>query len=211
MTATDGRPRGPALQVRTARSRRRLRGRGAAAGGLLRRRHRPVRRRWTSSPGDIDVALLPIAGWGPKLGPGHLDPRSAAEAAALHPPRRRDPDPLGHADPPRHVGRRADEFLASPPRRFAAQLAELAPGGRGGGAGAGRVLGVAALRSSFGPESPALTSMRRDHPPGLDQPHRRSCRARARAGRSALGSRGRRPRAGRRPGSRPGRRARWSR
>ena len=31
----------------------------------------------------VDVALLPIWGWGPKLGPGHLDPRTAAEAAAL--------------------------------------------------------------------------------------------------------------------------------
>ncbi len=30
--------------------------------------------------GPIDVALIPISGWGPKLGPGHLDPRGAAEA-----------------------------------------------------------------------------------------------------------------------------------
>ena len=30
-----------------------------------------------------DVALLPIWGWGPRLGPGHLDPRRAAEAVAL--------------------------------------------------------------------------------------------------------------------------------
>ena len=29
----------------------------------------------------VDVALLPVAGWGPKLGPGHMDPRAAAEAA----------------------------------------------------------------------------------------------------------------------------------
>ncbi len=31
----------------------------------------------------VDVALLPIWGWGPSLGPGHLDPRGAAEAAGL--------------------------------------------------------------------------------------------------------------------------------
>jgi hypothetical protein len=31
---------------------------------------------------DLDVALVPIWGWGPSLGPGHLDPRRAA------PPRR---------------------------------------------------------------------------------------------------------------------------
>ena len=33
--------------------------------------------------GDIRVALLPIWGWGPTLGEGHLDPRSAARAAAM--------------------------------------------------------------------------------------------------------------------------------
>jgi L-ascorbate metabolism protein UlaG (beta-lactamase superfamily) len=33
--------------------------------------------------GRIDVALLPIAGWGPTLGPGHLDPERAVQAAAL--------------------------------------------------------------------------------------------------------------------------------
>ena len=31
----------------------------------------------------VDVALLPIWGWGPGLGAGHLDPTSAAEAVAL--------------------------------------------------------------------------------------------------------------------------------
>jgi L-ascorbate metabolism protein UlaG (beta-lactamase superfamily) len=31
--------------------------------------------------GGIDVALLPVAGWGPRLGPGHLDPARAAVAA----------------------------------------------------------------------------------------------------------------------------------
>jgi len=33
--------------------------------------------------GRVDVALLPVGGWGPRLGRGHLDPRRAAEAAAL--------------------------------------------------------------------------------------------------------------------------------
>ncbi|MGD0018642.1 MAG: MBL fold metallo-hydrolase [Candidatus Limnocylindrales bacterium] len=31
--------------------------------------------------GRVDVALLPVSGWGPTLGRGHLDPRQAAEAA----------------------------------------------------------------------------------------------------------------------------------
>ena len=30
--------------------------------------------------GRLDVALLPISGWGPKTGPGHMDPREAAQA-----------------------------------------------------------------------------------------------------------------------------------
>ncbi|MFG2287240.1 MBL fold metallo-hydrolase [Streptomyces sp. NPDC048595] len=32
--------------------------------------------------GPCDVALLPVGGWGPFLGPGHLDARRAAQAAA---------------------------------------------------------------------------------------------------------------------------------
>jgi L-ascorbate metabolism protein UlaG (beta-lactamase superfamily) len=35
----------------------------------------------------LDVALIPIWGWGASLGPGHLDPRRAAEALALLRPR----------------------------------------------------------------------------------------------------------------------------
>ncbi|MER0243013.1 MBL fold metallo-hydrolase [Streptomyces sp. HSW2009] len=30
--------------------------------------------------GECDVALLPVGGWGPQLGPGHLDARRAAQA-----------------------------------------------------------------------------------------------------------------------------------
>ena len=32
---------------------------------------------------EVDTALLPVWGWGPKLGPGHLDPERAARAAGL--------------------------------------------------------------------------------------------------------------------------------
>ena len=35
----------------------------------------------------LDVALLPIWGWGPTLGEGHLDPERAAEAVSLLAPR----------------------------------------------------------------------------------------------------------------------------
>ncbi len=34
-----------------------------------------------ASIGPVDIALLPIAGWGPTTPPGHLDPERAAEAA----------------------------------------------------------------------------------------------------------------------------------
>ncbi len=37
--------------------------------------------------GAIDTALLPVWGWGTKLGAGHMDPPAAAEAAALIGPR----------------------------------------------------------------------------------------------------------------------------
>jgi L-ascorbate metabolism protein UlaG (beta-lactamase superfamily) len=75
---------------------------------------------------DLDVALLPVWGWGPSLGPGHLDPASAARAVALLHPRLAVPIhwgtffPLGQA-------RRRPELLRDPPHDFAARARELAP------------------------------------------------------------------------------------
>ncbi|HKF85378.1 MAG TPA: MBL fold metallo-hydrolase [Candidatus Limnocylindrales bacterium] len=37
--------------------------------------------------GTLDLALLPVWGWGPTIGEGHMDPARAAEAAALLQPR----------------------------------------------------------------------------------------------------------------------------
>jgi L-ascorbate metabolism protein UlaG (beta-lactamase superfamily) len=37
--------------------------------------------------GSLDVALLPVWGWGPTIGPGHMDPERAAQAAAILRPR----------------------------------------------------------------------------------------------------------------------------
>jgi L-ascorbate metabolism protein UlaG (beta-lactamase superfamily) len=76
--------------------------------------------------GGLDVALLPIAGWGPHLHAGHLDPRRAAEAAAIMRPRVAVPIHWGTL---LRVGldRRRPELLTDPPREFEAQLAELAP------------------------------------------------------------------------------------
>jgi len=71
----------------------------------------------------LDVALLPVAGWGPKLPPGHMDPDAAAEAARRLKPRIAVPIHWGTYRP---VYRRtAYDPLA--PERFAARVRELAP------------------------------------------------------------------------------------
>ena len=75
-------------RFKSGRGRRaRLPGRAGGLPDLLRRRHRPLRRHARGWAVDLDVALLPVAGWGPKVGTGHLDPRRAAEAAAMLRPR----------------------------------------------------------------------------------------------------------------------------
>jgi L-ascorbate metabolism protein UlaG (beta-lactamase superfamily) len=78
--------------------------------------------------GGLDVALLPIAGWGPRVGGGgHLDAHSAAEAAAILQPRIAVPIHWGSL---LRIGlrRTRPELLSDPPREFEARLAELAPG-----------------------------------------------------------------------------------
>ena len=77
------------------------------------------------APG-LDVALLPVAGWGPRLPPGHLDPRGAARAAALLRPRVAVPIHWGTY---RRIGLRGDDAqtLREPPATFAALAGELAP------------------------------------------------------------------------------------
>lgn len=71
----------------------------------------------------LDVALLPVWGWGPKLGAGHLNPRTAAEALRLLRPRIAVPIHWGTFFPIRLGGDR----LTEPPHEFARQAAELAP------------------------------------------------------------------------------------
>jgi L-ascorbate metabolism protein UlaG (beta-lactamase superfamily) len=75
----------------------------------------------------LDVALLPVAGWGPTLGPGHMDPLQAARAAALLAPRVAIPIHWGTFSPV-GVGRRHASMLRDPPRLFAEHVAGLAPG-----------------------------------------------------------------------------------
>jgi L-ascorbate metabolism protein UlaG (beta-lactamase superfamily) len=84
----------------------------------------------------IDVALLPVWGWGPSLGPGHLDPAGAAAAV-----QRLRPDvavPVhwgtfavaGLTSLPSPWRARMRALLTEPPRRFAAAVAAAGPGPR---------------------------------------------------------------------------------
>ena len=73
---------------------------------------------------DLDVALLPVWGWGPTLGRGHLDPERAARAAQLLRPRLAVPIHWGTFFP---RGRRKRDRLTAPPREFAKRVADLAP------------------------------------------------------------------------------------
>jgi L-ascorbate metabolism protein UlaG (beta-lactamase superfamily) len=78
--------------------------------------------------GDLDLALLPVAGWGPTLGPGHLDPQQAAEALSLLRPRMAVPIHWGTLRP-LHVSRNA-AYLHDPPHEFARRARETARGTR---------------------------------------------------------------------------------
>ena len=67
--------------------------------------------------GPVDVALLPIAGWGPTVGEGHLDPDGAARASVLIRPRLVVPihwgtySPItGRSGAPAWLSRPADRF-----------------------------------------------------------------------------------------------------
>ncbi len=75
---------------------------------------------------SLDVALLPVAGWGPTLGPGHMDPLDAARAAGLIRPRLAIPIHWGTLLPIGIAGRHRDR-LGDPPRQFAEHVASLAP------------------------------------------------------------------------------------
>jgi L-ascorbate metabolism protein UlaG (beta-lactamase superfamily) len=79
-----------------------------------------------SALGPIDVALLPVWGWGPSVGPGPLDPRTAARAVALIRPRIAVPIHWGTFYPA-GLRRLRPEPLSRPPVEFARLARELAP------------------------------------------------------------------------------------
>jgi L-ascorbate metabolism protein UlaG (beta-lactamase superfamily) len=74
----------------------------------------------------LDLALLPVWGWGPSLGSGHLDPEGAARALELLRPRIAVPIHWGTLFPIGMVRLRGDR-LTDPPHEFARHAARLAP------------------------------------------------------------------------------------
>lgn len=75
----------------------------------------------------IDMALIPVWGWGPSLGRGlHLDPLRAAQSLRLIRPRAAMPIHWGTYWP-HALGRVFPERLVEPPAAFVEYAAELAP------------------------------------------------------------------------------------
>lgn len=80
----------------------------------------------TELAGRVDVALLPVGGWGPRLGAGHMDPRRAAEAAGRISPAVATPIHWGTLYPlglRRFAGRRFER----PGQAFSEAVAARAP------------------------------------------------------------------------------------
>jgi L-ascorbate metabolism protein UlaG (beta-lactamase superfamily) len=75
---------------------------------------------------DLDVAFLPVWGWGTSLGEGHMDPQRAARAAALLRPRVAIPVHWGTFFP-FALHRRHGHLLRDPPHDFARETARVAP------------------------------------------------------------------------------------
>jgi L-ascorbate metabolism protein UlaG (beta-lactamase superfamily) len=71
--------------------------------------------------GSLDVALIPVAGWGSKVGVGHLDPERAALAVQLLKPRVAVPIHWGT------LSLAHKETSSEPPETFKRLAAELAP------------------------------------------------------------------------------------
>jgi L-ascorbate metabolism protein UlaG (beta-lactamase superfamily) len=85
--------------------------------------------------GPIDLALLPVGGWGPRLSGGHMDPVQAAEACAVVGARRAVPIHWGtlHAPasrrlPPGWMDRAGPAFAAALARGGQGEAVVLAPG-----------------------------------------------------------------------------------
>ncbi len=78
------------------------------------------------APRHLDVALLPVWGWGPTLGKGHLDPHRAVRALELIRPRLAIPIHWGVLRP-LGVGRLRPRYLTEPGHEFARLAHEIVP------------------------------------------------------------------------------------
>jgi len=77
--------------------------------------------------GPIDIALVPIWGWGPSLGPGHLNPRAASEAVRRTGASTAIPIHWGTYFPLHAALRGRPAFLEKPAEEFEARMREVAP------------------------------------------------------------------------------------
>jgi L-ascorbate metabolism protein UlaG (beta-lactamase superfamily) len=75
---------------------------------------------------DLDVALLPVWGWGPNIGPGHMNPHRAAEALTLLHPRMAIPIHWGTFYP-RWLGWFRPNLMVLPPQLFRQEASKLMP------------------------------------------------------------------------------------
>jgi L-ascorbate metabolism protein UlaG (beta-lactamase superfamily) len=74
----------------------------------------------------LDVALLPVWGWGPTISKGHLDPGRAVEALGMLKPRIAIPIHWGTMHPS-GLGWLKPSFLSRPPVEFARLAKQLVP------------------------------------------------------------------------------------
>jgi L-ascorbate metabolism protein UlaG (beta-lactamase superfamily) len=82
-----------------------------------------------SALGPVDLALVPVGGWGPTLGTGHLDPAGGAEAVRRARARWAVPVHYGTFWPV-GFGRVRQHLFHGPGEAFAERAAEKAPGTR---------------------------------------------------------------------------------
>lgn len=75
----------------------------------------------------VDLALLPVWGWGRTLGPGHMNPERAARATALIRPRLAVPIHWGTLFPV-GLARWQRHHLERPPKDFAERVSGYSPG-----------------------------------------------------------------------------------
>jgi L-ascorbate metabolism protein UlaG (beta-lactamase superfamily) len=77
--------------------------------------------------GSTDVAFLPVGGWGPRVGSGHLDPESAARSLEFLRPRLAIPIHWGTYAPIHASMRALPDYVLAPPAEFVEAAARIAP------------------------------------------------------------------------------------